>query len=933
MGTRKDGDDKFIFPNTTHGLVTVCPSGTATQTKAVWKPTDAAPGVEIHQENIVYASPYFEDPPCRWRLQDETGNTLEFPPEPLVDNETLTPKQKDKSMDPEEDDRQSPPNCRDFCIFLNRFKYHDCLDVGKSPPDPAGNQFDICLRWGDKYICSDKEVIAPNGICEDSANSPEPANSRTCQGKDCRCQGNGGPIYNGCKTDGNGHNYFSYYRHYDSSYTRDAVPSDGPADDTTRSSIPIACYGFYNEFDPKFHQTQGGDRRCVIKVDVGGMFQSQMGKGEYGQNSEIEDTDPIATENQRVKDEDAKDIWFMKLGWGFSLLKEESFEEDYGRDLSNVFLDIDNLDKASMTASWPIAKTDGEKRLAISDTLRAFDETGEKRIIASWWQKNQTEVAVLVHPPIVRLILPPGYSFGADPTDPLFATQSSSTSSADDVYQKRNVRIEVQLDAKDDILGEVLAFVERSFLLHIEEDPVPVLVPMGSPTEFRAKAQEWCTWYMHKTGANDCTGAPSDVLDVISKLNSYADDIENVRTLRIELALYAGKILKIQEELTKPLSDWMTENLTAYLQYLQQQQATATAVTNSWRQAREAMNRFHDKTNAPWCMNQRFETPVYSLLDGWLPSRAYDGNVDGNISADNLPSLNIPRAQDFIIDFSEITYMTGSFKIPVLKPVQVKINIPSPPSVLFEDTNIEDPLPDLPSIADIRDAIDQTMEDLPDVQASESYPPIELPPITSFGIATSTIQGIHDVIDQMNDRYDRFWKSISPLNQPCKSSGDCSGDETCQPTNVCYDTGEDSIEVRKNKLECKEWDDETCQHVEMDLMERLQRIGSRKLVILKEDYDSKSERRSVPDACMPEDEACYLLHGEKAQPKYQWEIHAPSSMPNLGAKAREKVRSVTLPTPIGDISTEDFPPYDVNVNDLLPFYDVPLPYVLTPPKS
>ena len=116
----------------------------------------------------------------------------------------------------------------------------------------------------------------------------------------------------------------------------------------------------------------------------------------------------------------------------------------------------------------------------------------------------------------------------------------------------------------------------------------------------------------------------------------------------------------------------------------------------------------------------------------------------------------------------------------------------------------------------------------------------------------------------------------------------------------------------------------------MDLLEELQRIDSRKLVFLNEDYDSVGPRRTAPDSCMPRDQVCMLLHGEKAEPAYQWEVRAPKKMPNLGSDARATMRDLSLPKPIGGIDTAKFLPYDVNVNDLLPSFDVPKPINLTP---
>ena len=43
----------------------------------------------------------------------------------------------------------------------------------------------------------------------------------------------------------------------------------------------VACYGLYNEFDPKTKLTNYRDQRCVISIDVSGYPDSQKGKGMY----------------------------------------------------------------------------------------------------------------------------------------------------------------------------------------------------------------------------------------------------------------------------------------------------------------------------------------------------------------------------------------------------------------------------------------------------------------------------------------------------------------------------------------------------------------------------------------------------------------------------------------------------------------------------
>lgn len=904
MGTREDvnangnPDDDFRFPTTTLGLTTACESYRNLIQKPVWKPGGTRPD-EIVPSVATFTNPYFGNPSCRWRVQTGENSWSDTAPSiPLTGNEQNV-QFSESQVYP--NDRQSPESCNNFCSYLNTWQYRQCMETAVIPdPNDPNQLYPICVRWAALYLCTDQEVTTsdPSAPCRGA--SPDKANSILCTGQSCRCQEDGGPEnLNGCVANpgtqpNESPQYYSYMRRYDASITRNPVPSDGPTDNTlSDQTIPIGCYGFYDEFDPKTRATTGDDRRCVINVDVSDMRESQVGKGEFGDKDSTVDPDPLDEENQRIKTDSAKDIWYMKLGHAFSLLNEKSFEEDFGKSLSQVYLDTDSLDDTKLTGSWPVAKEDEDPRLADSETLRAFDDTGDKRTVASWWQKQQTDVSTLLHPPVVRLLLPATYAFSNDPSDPLFSLPKTVSY---DPYDKRTQRVEVQIDAQEDTLGQVLKTIERSLLLHLEEDPVPVVVPSGSPTEYRARAEEWCVWVMKQNGTADCDNAPQDVQLLMDRLHEYADRIDDVRTLRNALSTYAAKALDLQQQLRNPIQQWINENLQEYRDYLQRQRELSENIATSWRSAQEAMSTFANRTNLPWCMNQRFTSPIYSLLDDWLPARKRGGSV----TADDLPNLTAKRAKDIVIDFSGVSTFTEALSLPVLKPIQVTLQIPT------TSETIEKPLPALPSMTGIAQALEQTLNKLPKVQTTGELPELQLPELDTDALtaAVGTIDKIKETVDGMNDRYDKFWKSIGPL----------SSDDT--------DDSRDSIKSMKEKLECKFWDDQTCQHVEMDLMERLQRIASRKMVFLQEDYESQGQRRGSPDACTPEDTACLLMHGETTS-TYLWQIDGPTNVPDLGSDARSRVRDLLFPYPIGTVNEEDVPPYKTDFTKILPAFDVP----------
>ncbi len=909
MGKRIEtgADGGFQYPDNAKGLTTACEPYRKEITKKVW---DEATHTHLKEQTFAY--PYFEDPPCRT-----------------------------------EDDKKSPLTpelCLNFCNKLNTWTYRDCVATHSvflpQPEGPPLYLYDTCDRYADLYLCSDFEVpkdangapATPACVLGEKAQEGQWPNAMGCQGAECRCWGPGciiSPIaqwtlqfgmpapFEGNLPSAWYHPYISYFRKYIGSFTRDKVEKSGGQDDTTRESVPVACYGLYDEFDPKVRQTHYWDRRCVMNIDVSNMSQTQAGKGQYGERTVIKDTDPQAQENQRTKDETDKDLWYLKLGWGFSLLNERSFKNDFGNDLSKVYLDTNNLDRAKMKIQKPVDRIEAEPKPVHPVGLRSFDDTGPDRVLVRWFQKQQTEVSVLLHPPVVRLLLPAGWAFGVDPEDPIFSHVTLSPAVSPDA--KRSQRIELQINADDDMLGEALGFIERSELLHTEEQPIPFVIPTADPTNLRAAAQAWCTWWIKTSGGKTCqnnagTTVPPEVKSMMDGLLEYADYIEQTRILRTGVASYAGRILQIQQQLTAPISTWMQENLKRYKDAIKDQKELAEIVDGEWRAVQGTMNHFHEVTNRPWCMSQRFTSMIFSLLDEWLPSRAENGKMSG----DGLPNLIVARPEDLLIDFSSVSSLRNPIQIPVLRPEKLKIDIgaflPTQSTTL---KNIPKPPPPLPPLQPILDALNTAADSLPKV-ATNPRPirPIALPilDVAQFNSAIMKIRAMRDILNYMNFRYDRFWQSIGPLT--AKES--LAGAEQKQ---------------MKEKLACNDWDDLLCQHVEMDLLERLQRIGSRPEVILKEDWQSVGTVRLVPDVCLPDDDVCLLLHGEKLPRKSTWQINGPDTFQDGTAQLRSTVRSLTLPKAVGDIDAKEYPPYAIDGNELLPMYDVPAPIRLNPAAS
>lgn len=899
MATRLDVNgnqnvnDDYQFPQNTRGLVTACQTGEGMVQRTVWRPGGIHPG-EIVQVQVQFSAPRFSDPPCRWRL----GDLSDTPPMPLPDNTPLNYAQlTDPTLMPP-GDRQTPQQCVNFCRYLNRFQYRDCFNVAQAVDPVTGVVYNICLREENRYLCTNAWVLPQNGqtfeqenqtvLCPDSltANSGplQPvatmSNSRKCVGSECRTD-------RFDNADPGTWPYWSYFRRYLGGYIRKAIQKTGEKD-VAWNTAPVACYGSYNEYDTRTSITNINDRRCIINMDVSGMKQSQEGRGTFGEASNLFDPNPALPQFQRPDDT----TWYVRLARAFSLLLEKPFDEQYGKDLTDVYLDSDALDTAMQVASVQLTQS---APVARSSTVRAFDDTGEDRIVVQWWQKQEQEVAELVHRPVVRLLLPAGWSFGADVDNPALRRISEPSAAGE---EGRAQRIELQIDADEDALGTAMAVIERSRLFTVVEEPVPLVVPMGSPAEFRAKAQAWCSWLSQQSNTADCLdGAPSEIKDLIATLESYADNIENVRKLRADTAEAAGSILALQAAVTKPVSDWVSSVLSSYLSVVREQRDLANMVAFYWRPAQADMQRFHDETNMPWCMNQRYTAPIYSLLDWWLPSR---GGVyqEGRLTGSGLPNLSVERPEDLILDLSSISTLTGSISIPVWEPIQIRIDdIPLPPHV----EKIK-PLPPLPDIDALRARMQLSLDRLPVAAPAPALPPAPtIQPIGSQAaqeIATTLLR-IRQVIIGMTESYHTFWRSLGPLRPEDDSNA------------------RDSIPAMKQALACKSWGSQPCVHVELDLLERFMRIGSRPMVQLKEDYDSIGFPRFSDGACLPSDDRCTPVHPEASGGRELWQIRGTVPEGDI-EQLRSDVRWQTLPVPVGGIEEEDWPPYSTDPSVLYP---------------
>ncbi len=908
----KDSDNDYQYPESAVGLDTACMQGRDRDWKLVWEPVnvwttvDGEDVTEYGQNWHQFAYPYFENPACRWRME---GNR--WPEIPLTPDGELFGSNKDSW---ETEDNGS---CLDFCQYLNSYLYRDCGDdeiqvrtiTIPAGFDDEGNMLtqdvdlNVCNREAYRYVCTDQEAHDENWAVACFTSHPDPeewANSRKCVGEQCRCP-NAQKPETCVKTPGD-QEYQSYYRLYsEARYERTALKQDSKGRDVAprdanEKDFQATCFGFYEEFDPKTHLTQAQDRRCVINIGVEDMRETQKGKAEYKEQnvSDKDPTDPAlqrpgGPDNERGKFDKEKDTWYKKLGGAFSFVNEKLFEKQYDSDLGNVFLAFDNLDDGELKATPQISDN---QLLAESDLMRAFDDTGNPRAYVRWWQEQQTRMNALMRPPVLRIVLPSAWFVGIDPDDPFL----SSPDGAEEATERaaRNDRIELQIEADEDVLGTALAYIERSVLIHAEEEPIPVVVPMGSPAEFRARAADWCNWYKATKIVPTCDDAPEDVKKIMERLEEYAKRIDDYRELRAQTAKTAGKILELQHKLLEPIAQWFKDHEGQLKDIAGGRERAERELLPAWREAQASVAKLHERSNMPWCMNQRFTAPIYSLDDSWLPSRGLPQGVE--INEMGLPVLPlVERPQDVIIDFSAVAAMSGTIKIPVLKPVQIRIDIPTPPTT--------GELAELPRVGDIAAAMEDALGKLPEVENQLQEPPgLEPPPPLGAEIienARATLQQIQAVTAGMNERYEKFWMSIGPL----------------KPGEEQFDR---QIEL-KTGMKCFDFETMPCEQVEMDLHERIQRIGSRPLVQLFDDFRSIGTPRSEPTVCLPEDDACHILNAEKTDPGFRWEVKGSAANDAPIDELKLKILKLTQPPPLGTVDPLLLQPHDDDPSPLQSF--------------
>lgn len=884
----------FVFPANATGLSTLCPANGGMGTFAVW----CADGVGGN-----YGDP--ANPQLSGRDLDGDANArscIKTIGLPSFANPPCT--------------RQG--ECNNLCSEINseRYQYTDCKKTEEREfRDNNGNvvldnngdpiTYFACVESGKKWACTGEWV---------DASVPGAATQcKPCSGAECRCPG---PACDGKAPDPaikDGKTWSSFFRRFTITSTRQGIV-EVPGDMLTSAQMEANCYGFYEEYDPK---KELSNLNCVIgnirtrgntPFNTQTLKQTQAGKGAI-RASAAPDTLPNAREYDATKDQ-----WYTRILGAFSFLKPQS-------PLTTGLLNPDTakvIAGVERTIMQPFAKYSVLR--STDDTV--INESAGARRLTEWWQNFSNGGNALFTPGTIRLRLPATWNESILPLAPVSVTQTGDS---------RLAPIDVQLEASDDLLGRIALYLQQTLRVDVREEHVPIIVPSNSPIELRAAAERWKNWSAERRASG--LSVPGEVGSLITTLEQYAIDIERMRKLQNELPKVLAGMLDRQSDFLRGINDWAARNANTYASYSQQIQRRRD-IEDQWKALLTEYGKFSDESNVPWCRNDRFTTPIYSLLDPWYPARTvttYPENFSPGLptctqtSGTSLPTICLPLQEDLVLDFSILKISTGSVIVPVVKPVLVRLTVPLPGDPTDSAPNANTlRLPVLPAVPDLTAGF---LLQLPPARQVSSPPDVVLPKEPNYAAVRAAIERATVIVRRMAETYKKFWDSFTYTPLQCAKGP-------------------------LGPLDCCNTNDNRCQHSEMDLLERVTRFTARPAVLLKQDLQTQGVARvQLPairgtpafgegqidprkDAtCLAQDHVCQTLLSERQLPKTGWQVQLPPSSSGMNAleDMRSRARAFTI-GPNGQVLGNPPLPFLVPPERLTPTYEVPRAVPLTPKK-
>ncbi len=731
----------------------------------------------------------------------------------------------------------------------------------------------------------------------------------------------------------------SFYRHYgnpfnDWSETKQA--SQTPLTITAPTftwKVRGDCYEYYQahldypnpanqfkELDPKDNVTSMYDEQCefVILTDDEQNPEKPQWKdgGPNGEKQKDEVKAPVFDVVEPPREpRQSPEPWVSDTESNLSMIDMERLKE----------LQEDFEDPSDITQILGVILTTrqrGSKTLPKNARSDQYDDS-DHRMLAKFWEIQQRELLKMVADPQTRLIMPARFLVGIADDDPIFQYVKNTVSTG-------NGTIELTIKAGAEDLENVLRSFTRIFVSPIQEVRIPVLVPLASASEIDGLLFQWRQWKKgeDKAAQTESRASKSGMADpLIDKLIQYRDRLNSVRRTREALAKELTRMYDSQEEIRTYFADWFRDQTALFILAVQHAEQRRD-LRRIWRLLQRSMLQT-DECQMVYCSNQRYSTPIYSLLDNWwgdpsvLPGDPRDPDY---VPPYDLRTLAYTQPPDQVFDFSNMKFSREALFIPVLSPVSVKIALPSPP-VFGADPPDANLFPDLPGIPD------ETVFDpfqMPDTDLSEK-PTISIPAGPDLTAAMNMLREVRKIMDgtPINDQI--FEEEQLRLGESIDDGG--FPPPGLQPNRLsmrsAYCRFQPSI-VKPPDPEQRNGNPAKIIHTENDLKERLGRLFARWMPQRTEDMAGRVARRNqdFPDPALPpkchEDVVCYFLPPEITR-QTTWQWFMPTTAGGNFNNIADQMETMTWP------DADDHNPYLNSPRDVLKriFSDIDLPLQFT----
>lgn len=791
-----------------------------------------------------------------------------------------------------EENTATPENCRRLFERLTEELPQMVADGTFSSGDPSV----VC-----QTTLPGSPPIVQKHYCFMPPNTSPPAGDppHNCEGQACRTKN---PPEFRCQGASVIAKESSFYRHYAATVT---------TPDAQNWNIEAICYEQYKEFDPKDTVTDVKDERCEIVLPPG--EDPEWDDGPSGKQKETVKLPPEETEESDPPDRSAPFPWAKDPKTNVTLVdydawKKKQEESGVAPRLSDALaIPVESKAQASKSTP-PDSKTD------------AFDDTAE-RDFATFWEEEERELLKITRDPEVRMILPARFLHGLSDDDPLFESVKQVTTLPSGL-------VEVTLRAGREDLGRVLQSFSESRLFHFEEVRIPVLVPVGGDID--ARIADWQEWQEHETQAAKSAGRDSlagKAVPILLKLQAYKLIVDNVRNLRSVLPLYVAELFEADRKVREGIIKWHTDNVEEIVK-IQAEHDARENIVRVWRRIQRAML-LTDECQLLWCSNQRYSPPVYSLLDGWWGRTDAEAGSprDFSYEPESVVSLGLPETKDLLVDFSSFSFPTDPIQVPVLWPVQVRINLPIVPSVGEPPNPVED-YPDFKKIPE--DLGIPNFFPIPTVETL-NLPIIEIPPdgatVEELEMAADILRDLREKIDGTDYDTQRWEESNDATGIPPPNEDMLEYKKRSDMQNAICRFPHSITLQRPSETESSK---EMIVHIENDLRERVARLFARWMANRTEDFAGRTVRRGedpeAKNSKCAEGILCLILpQQEQKTYSFQW------LLPNTRTYAQEFMKSMkdlTLP------ASDDTNPYLYAPTTLLlrlfPNAELPMRIILPP---